>query len=414
MSYLELPETLVTTLNAYARGRVTQPVLQHLQKDLESSFRRLVPRTTADEINLANACFLADQLFGGLAQTQEADQVLSIAYALNAELGKLGQAARGVTYVTIPELDHLLVTAQAIYQGQMSPKALEPALRTARAARVRLTRRYKLLCLTRALKTPLKGEVRNALRSLSKALKLLRTELVKGAVAVRQAAEILEPLERGPRALPVEGLPLDVGFILAKIGSGAPSQALTDEYYQNWHDELVAAWADMRDELVLAQESAEALTADVDDALSWMHESLELEPLVMKEAAIDFLEAWQALMDGRLLLEPVWGTGLERLALAVLGAWKGTVPNLVVAEVVMTYRSVAWNAEIKQLVGLYLRSNEKEFLLRALESILRVAPSLHKPETYLLGRQCIHCHEEYGEAVDCSMGECHCYFEVSA
>lgn len=414
MSYLELPPSLVTALNAYANGRIDPALLRYLQKDLESKFRRFLPRTAAHEMHLANACYLADQFFQGVAECEEVDRVLSVAYALNSELGKLSQATGGVTYVTIPELDHLLVTVQAIYQGQLAPRALGPALRTAQVARVRLTRRYKLLSLTGALRSPLKGAVRQALKTLSQGLKALRTDLVEGAGAVRQSAEILEPLESGPRALPVEGLPLDIGFILAKVLSSEPNQQLTGEYYQSWHNELVAAWEEKRDELLLSPELAEELLADVDDALAWMHESLDLDPLAFKEAATDFVDTWRALMKGRLQLEPVWGTGLERLALAVLGAWKGTVPDLVVAEVATTYRSLAWNAEIKQLVGLYLQTKDKEFLLRALESLLRVAPSLHMPETYLLGRQCIHCHEEYGEAVDCSMGECHCYFEESA
>ena len=96
MSYLELPKSLVTTLNAYAVGRVQKPVLLYLQKDLESRFRRFLPRTAAHEIYLANACFLADQFFSGVVAGEEVDRVLSVAYALNSELKKLGQAASGV------------------------------------------------------------------------------------------------------------------------------------------------------------------------------------------------------------------------------------------------------------------------------------------------------------------------------
>jgi hypothetical protein len=415
VSYLELPKTLVETLNSYIYEQtVTESALRYLQLDLEGIIRRILPRSKADEAHLANACYVAEELCTGLALGAPADTILSLSYALNSVLEQLQQAARTVTYVTIPELDNLLVTVEAVYQGHLPSKALFSAIRDARRARVRLFRRYRLLSVAGALKSPLRGEVQRALKSLHQGLNLLKTDLVAGAGQVRSAAEQLEPLERGPRSVPVEGLPLDIGFILAKIATLPPSQRLTEEYSKNWHETLLETWEGLREEILLDSEKADELLAEVEDRLDWMHDSLELDAAELKEAVTDFLEAWKTLMDGRLILKDVWGTGLERLALALIGVIKGTVPDLVLAEVASSYRSVAWNADIRRFIGHYLRLGDQRIAMTALEAVLEVAPNLRLPDTYLLGRQCVHCHQEYGESVDCAHRVCHSFFETSA
>jgi hypothetical protein len=417
MSFLELPATLVEILNTYLyEESVNEPALRRFQSELETTLRRVIPRSQTQEANLANACYLADQILHGLHVGAPLDPLMTASYALNAELGKLQHAARGVTFVTIPELDNLLVTVEAIYLGHLAPDALAPALAEAQVARTRLARRCRLLCLTKALKAPLKGEVQKALKDLRRGLTLLETELVEGARAVRAAAEQLEPLERGPKAMPVHGMPLDLGFLLVHLAKAEPAQALRDEFYANWYQELITLWEGMRGDLLLQPALHDATVGEVEDALDWLADDLELDAAELKSAVQDLLESWMGLQKSRLSIDAVWGTGLERLALALVGVWQGRVPDMVLTEIIGSYRSVAWNAEIRQRIVAYLRTGERDWLLSGLEAVVEVAPHLHLPETYLWGRQCVRCYDEYGEETTtlCHNGQCHCYFEASA
>lgn len=253
------------------------------------------------------------------------------------------------------------------------------------------------------------------LKELRRGLSLLESDLVQGARAVRAAAEQLEPLERGPRAMPILGMPLDLGFLLMQIARTEPNQALRDEFYANWHSELLDHWEGTRGDLLLEPSRCEAARGEVEDAMGWMAEDLDLDAAELREAVVDLLDSWKALQKRRMGLDPVWGTGLERLALALVGVWRGRVPDMVLAKILHSYRSLAWNTEIRQRVLGYLRTGARESLLSALSCVLEVAPFLHMPETYLFGRQCVRCYDEYGDgAKQCHNGQCHCYFEASA